>query len=190
MVTHDTSANQPLMATIETPRLLLRGWRDEDVEPWVSINSDPRVAEFLGRTYSRELSESTARAMCERLERAGYGWWVVEVRGGPTFAGVICLQEVPFKAAFTPAYEIGWRFASGVWGHGYATEGARAALGYAFNTLHWDEVLAFTMVNNLRSARVMQRLGMTRDPREDFDHPRFEPDHPLRRHVLYRIRAT
>jgi RimJ/RimL family protein N-acetyltransferase len=176
--------------TIETPRLILRDWRDADTEAWIAMNADPRVNEFLGRTYNRELSVASAAAMQRALRENGYGWWAVEIRGGVPFAGVIALQEVPFQAAFTPANEIGWRFASEQWGHGYATESARAALDFAFNRLNWDEVVAFTAASNVRSRRVMERLGMTHDPSEDFEHPRIEPGHPLRRHVLYRIDFT
>jgi RimJ/RimL family protein N-acetyltransferase len=114
----------------------------------------------------------------------------VQARGSPSFVGVICLQEVPFEAPFTPAYEVGWRLRAECWGRGYATEGARGALDFAFGSLHWKEVVAFTTASNLRSARVMERLGMTHDPRDDFEHPRLEPGHPLRSHVLYRIGAT
>jgi RimJ/RimL family protein N-acetyltransferase len=175
------------MATLQTPRLLLRGWRDSDIEPWVQMNADPRVAEFFPRAFTREASESSALRLRENFERLGYGWWVVEVRGGPSFAGIVALQDVPFEADFTPALEIGWRFAPQCWGRGYATEGARAALDHAFNSLGRDEVVAMTAVPNARSQRVMQRLGMTRDLRADFDHPRIEEGRPLRRHVLYRI---
>jgi RimJ/RimL family protein N-acetyltransferase len=175
--------------TIETPRLVLRDWRDADVEAWVRMNADPRVTEFFGRTYTREFSEASAAAIRAQLRHNGYGWWVVEVRGGPSFAGAIALQEVPFQAPFTPANEIGWRFSVESWGRGYATEGARAALEFAFNTLNWHEVVAFTAASNVRSRRVMERLGMTHDPAEDFDHPKIEPGHPVRRHVLYRIKS-
>jgi RimJ/RimL family protein N-acetyltransferase len=177
----------PEVPTIETPRLVLRAWRDADVEPWVAMNADPRVTEFLGRAYARELSEASAAAIRRALEEDGYGWWALEIRGGAPFAGVIALQEVPFQAPFTPANEIGWRLPFENWGRGYATEGARAALDFAFNELKWHEVVAFTAATNLRSQRVMQRLGMTHDPADDFDHPKLEPAHPLRRHVLYRI---
>lgn len=175
--------------TIKTPRLIVRDWCDDDVEPWVQMNADPRVTEFFARRYPRELSESLARTIRAALERAGYGWWVVEVRGGLKFAGVVVLQEVPFSAPFTPAKEIGWRFAFEAWGRGYATEAASAALRFAFDELHWDEVVAFTSVLNVRSQRVMERLGMRHDPGDDFDHPRIEEGHPLRRHVLYRVTA-
>ncbi len=174
--------------TIETARLVLRPWRDSDVEHWVAMNADPRVTEFLARAYTRAMSEAGAVAMREALERKGYGWWVVDVRGGPEFAGVVALQEVPFEAPFTPANEIGWRFAPDSWGRGYATEGARAALAFAFDSLGWEEVVAFTAASNVRSQRVMDRLGMSRNPADDFDHPRLDRDHPLLRHYLYRIR--
>ncbi len=168
--------------------MILRDWRDDDVEAWVQMNADPRVAEFLRGPYSREHSESAAAGIRRELHNNGYGWWAVEVRGGPPFAGAIVLQAVPFAAPFAPAYEIGWRFAFGSWGHGYATEGATAALRHAFDRLRWPEVVAFTAQTNLRSRRVMERLQMTYDPADDFDHPKLEPGHPLRRQVLYRIK--
>jgi RimJ/RimL family protein N-acetyltransferase len=175
------------MATIETPRLLLRHWKDSDIEPWVAMNADPRVTEFFSSTYTRAISEAAAMLRRRELDELGYGWWVVEVRGGAPFAGVVVLGEVPFEAHFTPAREVGWRFAPEHWGNGYATEGARGALEHAFAALGWHEVVAMTAVQNLRSQRVMRRLGMTRDPADDFEHPKVEEGHPLRRHVLYRI---
>lgn len=173
-----------------TPRLLLRPWREADLDAWAAMNADPRVTEFFVRPYTRELSESALRTMRAKLDRSGFGWWAVEVRGGAPFAGVIALQEVPFAAPFTPANEIGWRFSFEHWGRGYATEGARAALDFAFDELNWREVVAFTAASNLRSQRVMERLRMTHDSADDFDHPRIEPGHPLRRHVLYRTQNS
>ena len=175
--------------TIESARLILRDWRDEDVDAWAAMNADPRVTEFLGGPYTRERSEWSAGEIRRRLTSDGYGWWAVEVRDGAPFAGVIALQRVPFEAAFTPAYEIGWRFACEQWGRGFATEGARAALRHAFDRLGWSEVVAFTTVRNLRSRRVMERLGMTYDPSDDFENPKVEAGNPLRPHVLYRIKA-
>jgi RimJ/RimL family protein N-acetyltransferase len=175
--------------TLETERLILRDWCDDDVAAWVAMNADPRVTEFFGKIYTREFSEASAIQIRRALSSDGYGWWAVEVKGGPPFAGVIALQKVPFEAAFTPAYEIGWRFAQESWGKGYATEGARAALAFAFEKLRWPGVVAFTAVPNVRSQRVMERLGMAHDPADDFDHPKLDPGHPLRRHVLYRIKA-
>lgn len=152
------------------------------------MNADPRVTEFFAKRYPRELSESQASLVRRNLALYGYGWWVVEIRGGAAFAGVIALQDVPFDAPFTPAREVGWRFAPEHWGKGYATEGARAALEFAFAHLGWSEVVAFTAASNVRSQRVMVRLNMTHDPADDFEHPRIEEGDPLRRHVLYRIK--
>ena len=175
--------------TIETPRLLLRDWREADVASWVAMNQDKRVTEFFAGSYDRARSEALAAERRAELQRNGYGWWVLEEKAGRSFVGAICLRTVPFNAAFTPAKEIGWRLIVDAWGRLYATEAASAALDFAFRRLGWPEVVAMTAALNLRSQRVMQRLGMTHDPRDDFDHPRIAPGNPLRRHVLYRIRT-
>jgi RimJ/RimL family protein N-acetyltransferase len=111
----------------------------------------------------------------------------VEVRGGAAFAGFVGLSVPRFEAHFAPCVEIGWRLAAQHWGHGYATEGARAALAFGFGTLGLEEIVAFTAPRNVRSRRVMEKIGMTYDPADDFDHPLLPEGHPLRRHVLYRI---
>lgn len=151
------------------------------------MNADERVMEFFPSTYERAEAEAIAMRLRDMLERDGYGWWALEVKGGPAFAGVIALQNVPFHAHFTPAIEVGWRLAYGQWGKGYATEAARAVLDYAFGKLGRDEVVAMTAALNKRSQRVMERLGMVRDPDGDFEHPRVKPGHRIRPHVLYRI---
>ncbi len=149
--------------------------------------ADERVMEWLAPALGRERAVADATRLRTRLERDGYGWWVVEVRGGAPFAGLLMLQMVPFDAAFTPAMEVGWRLAYDAWGRGYATEGARALLDFAFERLERGEIVAMTARANLRSQRVMERLGMHRDPSDDFDNPRLAQTHPLRPHVLYRI---
>ncbi|HEY1728595.1 MAG TPA: GNAT family N-acetyltransferase [Candidatus Baltobacteraceae bacterium] len=172
---------------IETPRMRLRSWTQADFDPWARLNADPRVMEFFLRTYDRDESVASAQLIQVELEHDGYGWFVAEVKDRFPFAGVIALQDIPFQAKFTPAYEIGWRFLPEAWGYGYATEGARAALDLAFNRLGWREVVAMTAKINLRSQRVMERLGMTYDPTADFEHPKIPEGHRLRPHVLYRI---
>jgi ribosomal-protein-alanine N-acetyltransferase len=124
----------------------------------------------------------------------GYGLWAVEVRphdGAPVtgFVGFVGLAVPAFEAAFTPCVEIGWRLARGAWGQGYATEGARAALRFGFDVAGIDEIVSFTTVENARSRAVMGRLGMTRDPADDFEHPGLPVEDPLRPHVLYRLAA-
>ena len=175
--------------TIETERLILRPWRDDDVVPWIAMSADPRVMEFFPAVMPADEAAETATRVRENLARRGFGWWAIEVKDGAPFAGVIALQMVPFEAPFTPAMEVGWRLAFDQWNKGYATEGAAAALRFAFGDLAQREVVAMTAAINLRSQRVMQRLGMTRDPADDFDHPRLPREHRLHRHVLYRIAA-
>jgi RimJ/RimL family protein N-acetyltransferase len=153
------------------------------------MNSDRRVMEFFPRVEPRSELEASARRLRERLERDGYGWWVTELRATGAFAGVFALQDVPPNVPFAPALEIGWRLVPEMWGSGYATEGARALLAFAFTQLRKDEVVAMTAAINLRSQRVMERLGMRRDPRDDFDHPRVPAGHRVRPLMLYRIAA-
>jgi RimJ/RimL family protein N-acetyltransferase len=174
---------------LRTERLRLRRWVPADREPFAALNADPAVMEFFPSTLTREESDAIAVRIEVLFERQGFGLWAVEIPGVAPFAGFIGLAVPRFEAHFTPCVEIGWRLATAHWGRGYATEGARASLAFAFDTLHLPEVVAFTVTTNERSRRVMERLGMTRHPADDFDHPMLAPEHPLRRHVLYRIRA-
>ena len=154
------------------------------------MNADPRVMEFFPATYDRERALITAARLRQRLDSDGYGWWIVEIKEGADFAGAVALGDVPFEAPFTPALEVGWRFAYDHWGRGYAAEAARIVLHFAFTAMERDEVVALTAAMNLRSQRVMRRLGMTRDPRDDFEHPHLEAGHRLRPHVLFRLRSV
>lgn len=173
---------------LRTERLRLRRWVPADREPFAALNADPVVMEFFPSTLTRDESDAIAFRIELLFEQQGFGLWAVEIPGVTPFAGFIGLAVPRFEAHFTPCMEIGWRLAAAYWGRGYATEGARASLTFAFDTLHVSEVVALTAAGNVRSRRVMERLGMTREPSDDFDHPMLPPGHPLRRHVLYRIR--
>jgi RimJ/RimL family protein N-acetyltransferase len=177
---------------LRTERLVLRPWRDEDLEPFAAMNADPAVREYFPSTLSRAQSDALARRIRAEIQRDGYGPWAVEVPGlAPdvgSFVGFIGLAVPSFEAAFTPCVEIEWRLARHVWGRGFATEGARAAATFAFDQLGLDEIVAMTATANLKSRRVMEKLGMRRDPADDFEHPLLPPESPLRRHVLYRLR--
>lgn len=175
---------------VRTERLWLRPWRDEDVEPFAALNADPRVMEHFPAVASRQETEAMVARLRAHFAQHGWGLWAVEVPGVAPFIGFVGLSTVTFTAHFTPAVEVGWRLAAAHWGQGYATEGARAALGVAFRELGLSEVVSFTVPANLRSRRVMEKLGMHHDPDEDFEHPRLPPGHPLRRHVLYRLRRS
>ena len=176
------------MPPIETRRLLLRPWRAEDLAPFAALNADPRVMEFLPKPLTREESVARVRQEAEHFARHGFGKWAVQVKDGPPFIGYVGLAVASFEAHFTPCVEIGWRLAADHWGKGYATEGARAVLAFAFERAGLAEVVSFTVPANVRSRRVMERIGMTHSPADDFDHPSLPEGHPLRRHVLYRLR--
>jgi RimJ/RimL family protein N-acetyltransferase len=174
---------------LKTSRLKLREWRDEDLAPWAALNADPRVREFFPSVLTFEESAAQMRQARDHFARHGFGPWAVEVIGGAPFIGFIGLSVPSFEAHFTPCVELGYRLAFDAWGHGYATEGARAGLRYGFESLGLPEIVAFTTATNWRSRRVMERLGMDHDRADDFDHPSLPDGHPLRRHVLYRIGA-
>lgn len=172
---------------LRTERLLLRGWMESDRDGFAALNADPRVMEFLGETLTREQSDAMVDRIEAKFARDGLGFWAVEVPGVAPFIGMVGLGVPSFEAAFMPAVEVGWRLDAEHWGHGYATEAARAALKFGFDTAGLREIVAFTTERNVRSRRVMERLGMTRDPRDDFGHPCVPVDNPLHPHVLYRI---
>jgi len=174
--------------TLTSERLLLRPWRESDLAPFAALNADPEVMEH----FPAPLTPAETAAMAGRLRAAlaarGFGWWAVEVPGVAPFIGFIGLSVPSFQAHFTPCVEVGWRLALAFWGQGYATEGARAALSFGFDTLGLAEIVSFTATTNARSQAVMRRLGMTRDAVDDFDHPALPEGHRLARHVLYRLR--
>jgi len=165
--------------------LWLRPWRAEDLDPFAALNADPEVMEHFPSTLSREETAAGVGRIEKHFETHGFGWWAVEVPGQAPFIGFIGLAVPAFEASFTPCVEIGWRLARPWWGQGLATEGAQAALAYGFGRLSLPEIVSFTVPGNVRSRRVMEKLGMRYS--EDFEHPRIEPGHPMRRHVLYRL---
>jgi RimJ/RimL family protein N-acetyltransferase len=169
-----------------TPRLQLRQWRDEDLPVFARMNADPEVMEFFPKPLDRSESDALATRIRDGLARRGFGLWAVEVPGVAGFIGFVGLAVPTYETHFTPCVEIGWRLDRQHWGRGYATEAARAALEFGFRQLALEEIVSFTVPANLRSRRVMERIGMTRSPADDFEHPALPEGHPLRRHVLYR----
>ncbi len=174
------------MSVLQTERLILRQWRESDLEPFAALNKDPKVMEFFPSLKTYEESEAHMRQMAELIEKNGWGLWAVSLIENGEFIGFTGLHKVTFEAHFTPAVEIGWRLAANHWGKGYATEGAKAALTFGFEILKLDEIVSFTTVNNVRSRHVMEKIGMHHNPKDDFDHPKIPVGHPLSRHVLYR----
>jgi len=173
-----------------TERLRLRLWRDSDMAPFAALNADPVVTEYLPGPFSRADSDALVARCRDHFDRHGFGPWAVEIPGVVSFAGFIGLSIPTFEAHFTPCVEVGWRLARECWGAGYATEGAVAALKAGFEQLGLEEIVSFTVPENRRSRAVMERLGMRRNPGDDFDHPSLPEGHMLRPHVLYRIRGV
>ena len=179
------------MAILTTDRLILRRWRDSDGEPFARLNADPRVMEYLPAILTREESDRLADRIEDHFSEHGFGLYAAELRDERWFIGFIGLAIPSFEAAFTPCVEIGWRLSAEHWGKGLATEGARAVMREAFDNLQIPELVSFTVPENFRSRRVMEKIGMRHDPADDFDHPSLPDGHALRRHVLYRLsRAT
>lgn len=182
------------LPTLKSERLILRPWRESDVAPFAALNADPLVMEHFPATLTRAETEAMVERARAEMARHGFGWFAAEMPGVASFIGFIGLWAPGFAAPFTsiqdPIVEVGWRLAKEHWGRGYATEGARECLRFGFNDLGLKEIVSFTATTNLPSQRVMQRLGMTHDPADDFDHPNLPKGHRLERHVLYRMRRA
>jgi RimJ/RimL family protein N-acetyltransferase len=176
----------PPVTTLETPRLRLRAWRDADREPFAALNADPVVMEHFPAPLDRAASDALADRIAGGLAERGWGLWAVEAPDVAPFVGFVGLAVPRFTAHFTPAVEVGWRLARPWWGRGYAPEAAREVVRFAQDGLGLAEVVSFTAEGNVRSRRVMEKIGLTHDPADDFDHPDLPVGHRLRRHVLYR----
>ena len=169
---------------------MLRNWETRDREPFARLNSDPRVMEFLPARLSPIESDRMADRIENHFRQHGFGLYALELRQERAFIGFAGLSIPAFDARFTPCVEIGWRLSAEYWGRGLATEAAGAVVRFAFESLALDALVSFTVPANIRSRRVMEKIGMIRNPAEDFDHPQLQEGHPLRRHVLYRLRRA
>lgn len=173
-------------SALATDRLALRQWRDADRDPFAALNADPVVMEHFPATLTRAESDAFVDRHSALIDHRGWGLWAVEVRDSGDFIGFTGLAVPVFDVDFVPCTEIGWRLAASAWGHGYATEAARAVLSYAFDEIGLDDIVSFTFVGNDRSRRVMEKIGLRE--RRRFDHPDLAGHH-LERHVLYGLAA-
>lgn len=178
------------IATIETERLILRPWREADKAAFAALNGDSEVMRHFPKPMTREESDALADRIMARMAERGWGSFAVEVKDGEPFIGFVGPNVPSYEIPCGPCVEVGWRLARSAWGKGYASEAARAAVDFAFRRLGLPEIVSFTVVANDRSRRVMERLGMTHDPADDFDHPMIAEGHPMRRHVLYRLASS
>jgi RimJ/RimL family protein N-acetyltransferase len=170
---------------IQTERLILRAYREEDRPDFAALNGDPQVGAWLGGTLDRAASDVLLDRFNAHIAEHGWGPWAVERKSDGRLIGMTGLASVNEALPVGPAIEVEWRLIPAAWGQGYASEAARAALAWGFANLDQDELLAFTADTNLASQGVMRKIGMVADPARDFDHPRLAPDHPLNRHVVY-----
>lgn len=179
-------------AIIITDRLLLRMWRSSDTPLMTAINSNPVVMEHFPGIQDREMTIALIERINQHQMKFGYAPYAVEIKETQEFIGFVGLNQPEFEIPHfvphgLPIVEIGWRLAAEHWGKGYATEAARAVLQYGFTKLNLDEIISFTVVANLKSRRVMEKIGLRHADEDDFDHPKLQEDSPLRRHVLYRL---
>ncbi len=183
----------PQKPIIQTERLILRQWCEEDLEPFAMLNADTRVMEYFPAILSKQESDQMMKRMQTKINERGWGLWAVSLLADQKFIGFIGLNDIDqttLPTHFSPAVEVGWRLAYPFWGKGYATEGALACLKYGFETLNLKEIVSFTAVQNTRSRAVMERIGMHHNPQDDFDHPKLPKEHRLNRHVLYRLTSN
>lgn len=175
---------------ITTERLVLRPWKDADRKPFAAMNADPQVREFFPSVLTQEQSDASVEYGKGKYARDGFCFFAAEFIATGQFIGFIGLQKMDFiiPGVAQPAVEAGWRLARAFWGRGLATEGAQAAVRYGFESLRLPEIVAITVPTNIRSRRVMEKIGMKHVPELDFDHPRIAEAHPLRRHVLYSLK--
>jgi ribosomal-protein-alanine N-acetyltransferase len=179
-----TAPASPQIPELTTARLRLRGFRDDDRGPFAAMNGDPAVMEYFPGTLDRAASDAFLDRIRERWAAIGHGLWAVERLADGAFLGFTGLAHL----AYLEQPEVGWRFVPSAWGQGYATEAAEAAVAFGFERLGVPEIVSVTTVTNERSQAVMRRLGMTRNPADDFPHPNLPDGHPLRPHVMYRLR--
>lgn len=170
---------------IETPRLVLRQWLAADRKPFADMNTDARVTQYLLPMTAQD-SDALADRLAAGIDEYGWGFWAVEAPGVAPFIGFVGIKALPPSLPFAPGVEIGWRLARPHWGRGYASEAAQAALRVGFEQVGLPEIVSFTVLENTRSRRVMQRLGMREAPQR-FAHPAVPDGHPLKTHVLYRL---
>lgn len=189
-MTNSRIMNAMPASPITTPRLLLRDWRDADLAPFRSLNADPLVMQYFPNVLTGTQSDAFAEYIRREIQERDFGLWAVEVPGISDFIGFVGLSVAKFASHFTPCVEIGWRLASDHWGKGYASEAASAVLASAFVSVKLTEIVSFTVPANRRSIGVMERIGMVRSPEDDFDYPLRPDGHPLKRHVLYRIKHS
>jgi [ribosomal protein S5]-alanine N-acetyltransferase len=171
---------------LSTERLGLRRWIDSDITPFAEMNADADVMEYFPKTLTYSETLEMVQRINLHFDKNNFGLFAVEDKITKEFIGFTGFSIPTFDSFFTPCVEIGWRYKKEKWGHGYATESAKACLKYGFDTLNFSKIVSFTSSANRKSINVMEKIGMAYEA--DFDHPRIEKNSILCRHVLYQIK--
>ncbi|MEZ4953946.1 MAG: GNAT family N-acetyltransferase [Saprospiraceae bacterium] len=173
------------MYTIQTERLGLRNWKPSDFDLFAEMTADKEVMEFFPKTLSKDESYAIAKRFMDHFDEYGFCYFAVETLADQQFIGFIGLMHQTYESYFTPCVDIGWRLRKSAWGNGYATEGAKACLEFANHQINLPEVYAVAPKLNIKSQKVMQKIGM--EMVGDFEHPNVEKESPLRFCNLYKI---
>ncbi len=173
---------------IETARLLIRPWQETDRAPFAAMGQDPEVMAHFPGLLSRADSDAMVDRIAAMMADQGFGFWAVEQRETRQFIGFCGLNRVNFPCPVAGEIEIGWRLARAAWGQGLAREAAQACLAWGFGQA-MARIVSFTVPANTRSWGLMQRIGLQRRADLDFDHPRIADGSPLKRHIVYEVRA-
>ena len=184
------SSNKPIL---ETKRLILRVFSLEDLDYMTHINQDTKVMQHFPATLTRDETKKLIKKIIKHHKKHNYSLYAVEIKKTKKmigFVGLVHRTKQEFNTDFMPATEIGWRLDSAHWNKGYATEAAIAVLDYGFNQLNLDEIISFTVPANIASRRVMEKIGLKQDEKNNFKHPTLPKNHPLSAHVLYRLKKT
>ena len=175
---------------LRTRRLILRQWKESDLLPFARMNADQRVMEFMLGKMTKEETRQSIERIKKHFDAHGFGHWAVEIADSKKFIGCVGLNIPRYTLPFSPCVEVAWRICAEEWGKGYAPEAANEALRDGFERVGLQEIVSFTALTNLKSRRVMEKLGMQHCPAENFDHPMVPRCHSLRQHVLYRMRKA
>lgn len=173
------------MYVVKSKRIGLRPWLAGDVQPMTAINQDPVVMQYFPSLLDKIETVKAMQRYNSHITKYGFGMWAAEHKKDKRLMGIVGLQNIRFESHFAPGIEIGWRLGQSFWNQGFATEAALACLDFAQKQIKVGKVFAFTAVENIKSERVMQKIGMIK--MGYFEHPNIDPGHPLAKHVIYQI---
>lgn len=167
----------------QSARLGFRNWKQVDLQPFASICADPEVMQYFPSTLTLEQVEPLFQRLQEHYEEHGFTYFAVDRLDQSKFIGFIGLAKQSWESEFTPCVDLGYRLARSQWGHGFATEGAKACLKAGFEMYGLEQIFAFTPDLNLPSQKVMQKIGMRYAG--ELQHPKIDDDSRFKHCVAY-----